>query len=44
MSDMLEVLSMMAAPATVLLALRWYVLRQNRAAAAAEQNSGAPPL
>ncbi|MGV0811981.1 hypothetical protein ABQF34_08460 [Mycolicibacterium boenickei] len=37
MSDLLEVLSMMAAPATILLALRWYVIRQNRADSAAEE-------
>ncbi|WP_160110862.1 hypothetical protein [Mycolicibacterium houstonense] len=34
MSDMFEVLALMAAPAAILLALRWHVLRQNRAAAA----------
>ncbi|MDH6198905.1 hypothetical protein M2272_005569 [Mycobacterium frederiksbergense] len=32
MSDMFEVLSMMAAPLGVLLAMRWLVIRQNRAA------------
>ncbi|WKG02348.1 hypothetical protein [Mycolicibacterium sp. HK-90] len=35
MSDMLEVLTLMAAPVMILLALRWYVIRQNRAADAA---------
>lgn len=36
MSDLLEVLSMMAAPAAILLMLRGYVIRQNRVADAAE--------
>lgn len=37
MSDMLEVVSMMAAPAAVLLMLRGYVIRQNRLADTAER-------
>ncbi|WP_158070580.1 hypothetical protein [Mycobacterium sp. NS-7484] len=36
MSDLLEVLSMMSVPAAILLSLRWYVIRQNRIADAAE--------
>lgn len=36
MSNMLEVMSMMAAPAAMLLMLRGYVIRQNRIADAAE--------
>jgi hypothetical protein len=43
MSNMLQVLSMMATPAAILLVLRRYVVRQNRAATIAEQNGVTPP-
>ncbi|MFV8245220.1 hypothetical protein [Mycolicibacterium peregrinum] len=39
MSDMLEVMSMMAAPAAMLLMLRGYVIRQNRIADTAESTA-----
>lgn len=41
MSDMLEVMSMLAAPAAILLALRGYVIRQNRLADTAERTANA---
>ncbi|WP_256367885.1 hypothetical protein [Mycobacterium sp. DL440] len=37
MSDMLEVMSMMAVPAATLLMLRGYAIRQNRVAETAER-------
>ncbi|MBP2450451.1 hypothetical protein [Mycolicibacterium lutetiense] len=42
-SDMLEVLSLMAAPVAILLMLRGYVIRQNRIADAAEPAAPTAP-
>lgn len=41
MSDMLEVMSMMAVPVALLLMLRGYVIRQNRRADTAERTAHA---
>ena len=43
MSDMFEVLSLLAAPAAILLSLRWYVIRQNRVAEARERQPDTAP-
>lgn len=42
MSDMLEVMSMMAAPAAILMMLRGYVIRQNWLAGTAERIARSP--
>ncbi len=44
MSDMFEVVSMMAAPAAILLTLRWYVIRQNRNAETLEMTVEPHPM